>query len=340
MTAALTLEQIGELAGVSRSTVSRVVNEQPGVKAEVRERVLKVIAETGYQPNPAARSLAGQRTRIIGLVIPETAQILFTDPYFPRLIQGIAQACNASDYALSLFLFHTTDDEVALSKRIAQKQLFDGLLITATYIGDPLVEYLLSSDIRFVQLGYNDNPQVNCVDADNFSGAYQAVVHLIRLGFRRIATITGPMSNLAAVHRKDGYLQALGDRGILVEDDLVATSDYTQEGGYQAMTDLLQHKPEAVFVASDAMSLGALRAMRDHGVSVPDDIALVSYDDLPLALLAEPALTTVRQPIKRLGILGVETLIDILRNGAKPPRRIILPTELVVRDSCGAGRRS
>ena len=334
----LTLEEIGQLAGVSRSTVSRVINRHPSVKPEVRERVLEVVAETGYYPDPAARSLASHRSGVIGLVVPLAVQSLFDDPYFAHLIQGISQACNAQDYTLSLILFHSKEEEAKLYPRISRNQLFDGIIVTATQVEDPLVPQLLANQVPFVLDGRHEDPRVSFVDTDNLAGAFTAVSHLIRLGRERIATITGPLDNLAATDRKQGYLNALRNRGHLIDKALIVTGDYTEVSGYQAMKQLLVHKPDAVFVASDTMALGALRALRGAGIKVPDDIALVSFDDLPHAATADPPLTTVRQSIQRRGAMEVGTLIDMLHDGLEPPRRLIMPAELVIRASCGAGQ--
>jgi LacI family transcriptional regulator len=332
----LTLERIGELAGVSRSTVSRVINNQPHVKPEVRDRVLKVVAETGYVPNPAARSLVSQRSGIIGLTIPLAIQSLFDDPYFSRLILGISRVSNAHDHVLSLFLFHSKEEEAKLYPKIERKQFLDGIIITATHVDDPLIPGLLANNVPFVLVGRHEDPRVSYVEPDNVAGAHTAVSHLMRLGYRHIATITGPLDNLAALDRKQGYMDALRDRGRLIDEALLVSGDYTAASGYEAMRRLLPHKPDAVFVASDTMALGALRALSVAGLTVPDDVAVVSFDDLPHATTSDPPLTTVRQPILRAGMLAVETLLDIMSNGLEPPRRIIMPTELVVRASCGS----
>lgn len=334
----LTIRQVAKLAGVSRSSVSRVLNDHPNVSPEMREQVQKVIAETGYQPHPIARSLSSRRSNIIGLVIPLTIRSLFDDPFFPHLIQGVSQGCNSKDYTLSLFLFHSREEERKLSRRLSRGELLDGVIVTATRIGAPLIPQLLESQVPLVVQGRHSDPRVNYVDVDNVTGATMAVTHLIRLGYQRIATIAGSPDNSAAQDRKQGYLDALQNRGRSVDDALIVTGDFTQTGGYEAMQQLLPHRPDAVFVASDIMAHGALRAIHTAGLTVPDDIALVGFDDLPQSALVDPPLTTVRQPIQRLGALAVETLIDILDNGLERPRRLILPTELVIRDSCGAGQ--
>jgi LacI family transcriptional regulator len=335
--AKLTLEQIAKLSNVSRSTVSRVVNGHPNVKQEVRERVQKVIAETGYHPDPAARSLASRRSGILGLIIPRAVQSLFTDPYYPRLMQGIAQACNARDLLLSLFLFHTEDEEQKLYPKVLRNRLVDGVIVSASPVDDPLIHQLVENQVAFVMIGRPDDaPQASFIDVDNDIGAYTAINHLIRLGHKRIATITGPLNTTVGLDRRQGYLKALSERGLVIDQRLIVEGDFTEIGGYRAMQRLLPHKPEAVFIASDTMAFGALRALREAQLSVPEDVALVSFDDLPLAAVSDPPLTVVRQKIRYVGIQAVEALLDILEHGPQPPRRIVIPTELVIRASCGA----
>ncbi|KAA3659536.1 MAG: LacI family transcriptional regulator [Chloroflexi bacterium] len=333
----LTLETIAKLAGVSRSTASRVINDQAGVKAEVRQRVQDVIAETGYRPNLAARSLTNQRTGLIGLVIPRAVQNVFTDPYFPRLIQGITQVCNQHGCTLSLFLFHTEEEEKQLYPRLLNHSMLDGILVASSETHDPLVEKLAQSNVPHLTIGRTLlGTETNYVDVDNETGAYTAVSHLIRLGYQRIATITGPMNTCGGLHRFNGYKNALLNKNMPVREELIAYGDYSEISGYHALNALLAQKPDALFVASDAMTQGALRALSANGLSVPNDIALVSFDDLPFAPLTMPPLTTVRQPIKRIGVLAVETLLDIIEHGPTPTRRLIMPTELIIRSSCGA----
>jgi len=333
----LTLEQIAKLSGVSRSTVSRVVNNHVSVKPEVRSRVLQVIEETGYLPDPAARSLAGYGSGIIGLVVPRAVQFLFTDPYYTRLMQGVTQACNRHDYILALFLFHTADEEARLTTRVLRNQLVDGVIVSALPADDPFVSQLTEFEMPFVMVGRpGDNaPDVSFVNVDNATGAFQATSHLLRLGHKRIAAITGPLNTTVGADRLQGYLEALNSRGMPVDASLVVAGDFTEEGGFMAMQRLLPANPSAVFVASDTMAYGALRALRQAGLSVPDNVAVIGFDDLPSSAITEPPLTTMRQPIRRLGAQAVEMLIDVLNNGATPSRRTVAATELVIRKSCG-----
>lgn len=335
----LTLETVAKLAGVSRSTVSRVINQQESVRPEVRERVLRVIEETGYQPNLAARSLASSRSHLIGLVIPRIVRSLFSDPYYPRLIEGISEVCNARDYVLSLFLFHTPNEEEKLYPRVLQHGLVDGVLISSPSIDDALLTRIADSRMPGLVIGRPDDTlKLSYVDVDNLAGALTAVTHLITLNYQRIGTLTLPQTLRAGVDRLAGYRQALSLRDRPLDESLIVGSDFSEAGGYRAMQRLLRAQPDAVFAASDAIALGAMRAVRDAGLRIPEDIAFVGFDDLPLAPTAVPPLTTIRQPIRRMGQLAAETLLDILQNGPEPVRRIILPTQLIIRESCGASR--
>ncbi len=336
----LTLEDIARQAGVSRSTVSRVLNDHPNVREEVRRRVLEVIRQTGYHPNAAARTLASQRSLMLGLVLPRSVSSFFSDPYFPRLTQGIAQACNHYNYTLALFLVSSAEDEAKIYPRISRRGLLDGILLQSGQIGDQLMDRLLASNIPLVVIGRPFNPNgVSYIDVDNVNAAYNAVSHLIRLGYQRIATIAGPDNSTVSIDRKEGYTRALLERGRKVDPSLIAEGDFTEAGGYYAMQSLLPARPDAVFVASDAMAIGAMRAIREAGLRIPEDIAVVGFDDLPFASTTTPPLTTVRQPIAPLGFKAVEILLDLIENGVQPPRRVIMDTELVVRDSCGALKR-
>ena len=332
-----TLEQIAELAGVSRSTVSRVVNNQSGVRDDVRRRVWEVIEETGYRPNIAARALASNRSGIISLVIPHAFYTLFSDPYFPSLTQGITLACNRSDLSLTLFLFHDERDEAKLTARIANASLFDGVIMASSQYDDPLIPHLISNEVPLVIIGRQDRyPQVSFVDTDNLNGAYAATSHLLRLGYRRVAHITGPLNMVAGEDRLAGYCKALTDRGRSYDEDLVRGGDFSEAGGHVAMKRLLPAKPDAVFAASDQMALGAWRAIREAGLQVPRDIALIGFDDLLPSGATRPQLTTIRQPVVRMGSEAVNVLLDVIENGPAPQRRVVFDTELVIRESCGA----
>jgi len=336
----LTLEDIARLTGVSRSTVSRVVNDHPNVSVDVRKRVLEVIHSTGYHPNAAARTLASHRSWMIGLVLPHSVSSIFTDPYFPHLVQGIAQACNQNDYSLGLFIVGAKEDEEKIFARVSRKGMLDGVIIKAGHHGEVMTGRLIDSMVPLVVVGRPFQPKdVSYIDIDNVNASYNAVSHLIRLGYKRIGTITGPMESTVGIDRKEGYLRALAERGRKIDPSLIVEGDFTESGGYYAMKKLLSSKPDAVFAASDIMAIGAMRAVREADLKVPEDIAFVGFDDLPFPNSPEPSLSTIRQPVLQFSISAVEILLDLIENGINPPRHIILDTELIIRKSCGSSHR-
>lgn len=341
----MTLEEVARLAGFSRSTVSRVINDDPNVKATTRERVWQVIKAHDFHPNHAARALAGRRSRVIGLVIPQGLNAIFADPYFPMLIQGCAAACDARGYYLMLSLLLRQSDDTF--RWLIRARHMDGLLVASALTDDAFVSRLLDERFPLVLIGRGvEHAGIVTIDADNTSGASMAARHLAQLGYTRIATITGPMNMTAAIDRRNGFLSTLRSMGIELPTVYIQEGDWSETSGTQAMERLLMvdPPPDAVFVASDSMAIGALKAIRAAGLKTPDDVALVGFDDIPLAAAVEPPLTTVHQPIDQLGFLAASTLIDLLEmaadmmsdNGAQ---RIVLPTELVVRASCGQALR-
>ena len=337
MSSKITIQRVAELADVSKATVSRVLNGYPHVRPEVREKVQRVINETGYQPNNIARLLASDRSSIIGFVISSSAKTVFHDPYFPAITESVSDAAGDNGLIMALFMAHTDGQGHNTVNSILAAGLFDGLILTADAKGTSVFPQQAIPDIPLVFIGRPSEAEgVNYVDADNVQGGYLATRHLIDLGHRRIATI-GSNRNASGEDRVIGYRRALSDAGLAFDERLVAFGDYSLESGYAGMRTLLPYKPEAVFVATDTMALGALRALREAGLSAPDDIALVSHDDLPPAVQADPPLTTVRQPIAKTGQLAVEKLARIIAQGGKAPaEKTVLPVSLVVRESCGA----
>jgi LacI family transcriptional regulator len=340
--AALTLEQIAALAGVSRATVSRVINDQPRVSSETRQRVLAIIRERGYHPNVAARSLASRRTQTIGLIIPSTMYASIGSPYYALIMHGVTTACEQRRY--SLMLSPATMLTPQGYERIIHSGTVDGLVISTTSVGKQFLSWLHAEGFPFVLIGRQpDMPDINTVAADYEQGGAMAAQHLLWLGYNRIATITGPSDHGGAVGRRNGFLDTLSQAGRFCPDHYIVEAPFNMQAGQEAMRRLLAADPipEAVFCASDEMAIGAIRAIHEAGLHVPSDIAVVGFDDIPMARSIEPPLTTVRQPIERMGFAATSMLIDILEtrtlNSAMrlEPQHVILPTELVVRDSCG-----
>jgi len=333
------LEDIAKQAGVSRSTVSRVINNDPYVSRHTREKVRQEIDAVGIAPNPGARMLVTQRTQLIGIVIirPSPA-VIFEDPYFfPELLQGIAQAAQDRDYATLLWMGYSDEDQTRLAERVLRNRLMDGLVITASS-DTPLIEQLLRNEIPFVMLErpLHASEQVSYVSVDNVQAARAATEHLINLGRRRIGIITGGLGSSDGQDRLAGYKQALMMANLPIASNLVVEGVFSRRSGYLGMKTLLREKVDAVFAASDTIAVGALQAMQEGGVRVPDQVALVGFDDLPIARMAEPPLTTIRQPIQHKGWQAIRLLVDMLEGAVKGPKQILLPTQLVIRQSSGA----
>jgi len=333
-----TLEEVAKRAGVSRSTVSRVINAHPNVKPETRARVQEAITECGYRPHAVARSLATNRTHILGMVIPESVSKLFTDPYFPLLLRGATEACNAKGYQLILSLSTASLTPDALHDRVLRSGYLDGVVSANTSLDDGLIPHLIEEGIPFVAVGRHPLDRVSYADVDNAAGARMATEHLIRLGHTRIGTVTGPLSMTPAQDRLDGFKTALSAHALPLDPRLVIEGDFTEAGGRLAATKLLEEEPTAIFAASDSMAIGAIKAIRAANLSVPEDVSVVGFDDVPPALSVEPELTTVRQPIEPLGRLAVQMLIEQIEGLSQNTQRIILPTELVIRRSSAEPR--
>ncbi|HSL77486.1 MAG TPA: LacI family DNA-binding transcriptional regulator [Candidatus Limnocylindrales bacterium] len=334
-----TLDEVARVAGVSRATVSRVVNGSPKVSADVRRTVERAIDRLGYVPNRAARSLVTRRSDSIAVVITEPSSRLFSDPFFPRLVRGISAALSVRDLQLVLLMPDDADDEQRTVRYLAAGHV-DGVILVSLHGDDPLPDQLATRRVPLVVLGRpTHGVDVDYVDADNRDGARRATRHLIERGNRRIATITGPRDMVAGIDRLAGYRDALADAAVDADESLVASGDFTHAGGEAAMERLLRDRPDldAVFCASDLMAVAALGVLQNAGRRVPDDVAVVGYDDSPIATTSRPTLSSVRQPIEEMGREMVHLLAGSIEQAGRVPRRIVLTTELVARAS-SAGR--
>jgi DNA-binding LacI/PurR family transcriptional regulator len=333
--ASATLEQVARLAGVSRATVSRVVNGSPKVSSDVRRSVETAIDRLGYVPNRAARSLVTRRSDSIGLVITEPTGRLFSDPFFPRLVRGISAELTSRDLQLLLLM----PDSVAAERRMVDYLSaghLDGVLLVSLHGDDPLPARLVEQRVPTVVMGRPPrDAAVSFVDVDNRQGARSAVAHLVAGARRTIATIAGPSDMAAGVDRLAGYRDGLLEAGLQPDPSLETTADFTHEGGAAAMTRLLKARPDidAVFAASDLMAAGALAVLSVAHRRVPADVAVVGYDDSPIATTTTPPLTSVRQPIEEMGRVMARLLVDAINGAAEAPRRTVLSTELIRRAS-------
>jgi LacI family transcriptional regulator len=353
----LTIQDIARLAGVSKATVSRVLNQKPDVDPETRQRILRIMDEQGFVPSITASGLAGGRTRMVGVLVPS-----LTWPFIPEIVQGVAEVVEKSSYELLLYSIPPNKDRVAALQRILDTKLTAGLLVIVPGQALPRLKQLREEGMPVVVIDDQHLPaDVPWVGADNRLGAYNAVRHLISLGHRRIAHIQGPLSYQCSHERYQGYTQALLESGITPEPELLVQGDFEIAGGRACARQLfeLENRPTAIFAGNDHMAWGVLEEAESARLRVPDDVAVVGFDDTVPSSHKRPPLTTVRQPFHEMGQRAAEVLLWLVdsprpvASGRQPASalklplpapvpletvRIQLPTSLIVRQSCGADR--
>ena len=330
-----TLEGVAAAAGVSRATVSRVVNGGQGVSIETRHVVEQAVRRLGYVPNRAARSLVTRRTDSVGLVIPEPTSRLFGDPFFPRLLKGISEVLVAADQQLVLLTPESRQDEARLTRYLRAGHV-DGVMLVSLHGADPLPGELARAGVPVVVGGRpTQGAEVDFVDVDNVHGALSAVRHLAQLGRRRIATVAGPLDMAPAADRLAGYRRGVSEAGLPADPSLELQGDFEQAAAHEAVERYLAGGGDldAVFAASDLMALGVMAALARAGRRVPEHVAVVGYDDSPLALTTDPQLSSVRQPIEEMGREMARAILAGVNGPQRIPRSVVLSTELVIRGS-------
>jgi DNA-binding LacI/PurR family transcriptional regulator len=333
----VTMDEVARVAGVSQATVSRVVNGNPRVNSEAKRQVERAIERLGFVPNIAARTLVTRRSDSIGVVITEPTTRVFGDPFFAQVLRGVSTALAARRQKLVLFLPQDPAEERDLAPYLAAGHV-DGVIMYSLHGADPLPEQLHRRGVPVVVGGLPPTgATVSYVDNDNRGGALLATRHLLGQGRRRIATITGPGDMPAAIDRRDGYRQALSEAGIEPDPALEVNGAFTQESGVEAMRTLLARQADldALFVANDLMAAGAIQVLQATGRGVPEDVAVVGFDDAPIAQTTQPTLTSVRQSLDAMGRELVNLVLGSIEHPDQVARKVVLATELIVRDSSG-----
>jgi LacI family transcriptional regulator len=332
---AVTIREVAREAGVSVATVSRVVTgSHHRVRPATRRRVQAAVARLRYQPNLIARGLKKRITHTIGLIVPD-----ISNPFFPAIARGIEDV--ASRAGLGVLLCNTYEDLAKERAYLAllDNRMVDGLIFATAGANTGHLRMLRRRGVPVVLVARApDRVGIDAVLVDNRGGARAATAHLIGLGHREIAFVGGPASVRVDVEREAGYREALDAAGIPVNPRLILQGDFRAEGGAAAVSALLERGERftAIFAANDLMAIGAMEELRRRGRHVPQDVAIVGFDDITFASLVEPRLTTVAQPKYRMGSLAMERLLELLSGGSRRPRRLVLDPQLVVRDSCGA----
>lgn len=328
-----TIFDVARVAGVSYSTVSRVVNGLPNIKAETRERVESAMAELGYVAHLNARALATGRSNQIGLLVQQIA-----DAFFLGVIEGVDRAVMDAGYDLLLCTTHDRHEKETSYVARLTHGMVDGLLVLMPRSLPAYLDGLIVARTPFVLIDHDgDAPGADVINAANTDGAFAAVEHLIALGHRRIATITGALATGSSHSRITGWRTALAAAGLPAPDELLVEGDFEEIRARAAAHELLAlpRPPTAIFASNDRAAFGVLTAAAERGLRIPDDLSVVGFDDEPAAARTTPGLTTVRQPLREMGRTGVERLLARMHDPEAEPQRIVLPTELVVRGSTG-----
>ncbi len=332
----VTIFDVADEAGVSYSTVSRVINNKDHVSPEKRERVLRAMAQLGYVANEQARNLAGGASRVVGLLVD-----YLSTSYMDEIIRGIDEALDAENYDLMLYTTHRRKTKESAYVTKLTRKLADGLLLILPRNASAYLDTLRQRRFPHVLIDYlSDGQNAPAISATNFRGSYDAMKYLLSLGHRRIGFITGNMEFGCARERLDAYKAALKDHGIPLDPALVREGDFMQPQGYQCAQQLLSlpQPPTAIFASNDMMAFGVMEAARERGWRLPEDLSIVGFDDIPQAAHVHPALTTVRQPLEEMGRSAARLLLHYIAEPTAEVERIELPTELILRESCQAPR--
>jgi LacI family transcriptional regulator len=327
-----TIIDVAREVGVSYTTVSRVLNNKGNVKPETRERVLAAMTRLGYVVDQRARSLAGGRSQLIGLLVHDMGT-----SYIGEIIRGIDAELASAQYDLLLYTTHRRKVKESAYVITLTRGIADGLLLVLPRDPGAYLETLRQHRFPHVLIDHRGgDEEAPAVAAANWQGAYKATEYLIELGHRRIGFITGAMDQICARDRLEGYKAALAHQGITFDPELVREGDFFQPLGYAGASALLElpHPPTAFFASNDASAFGVMEAVREHGMRIPDDISVVGFDDIPQAAHVHPPLTTVRQPLEEMGRTATRMLLERISDPQCPSERVELPTELVLRQSC------
>ncbi|MBA7630667.1 Ribose operon repressor [subsurface metagenome] len=327
-----TIKDVANLAGVHPSTVSRVINDDSRISEKTKNKVLLIIKKLGYTPNAIARGLKTKRTHTLGMLIPD-----ITNPFFAEIARGVEDAANKNNFNVILC---NTDDKLKKERtylEILRGKRVDGLILGTAHIRDKSILELEKKKFPYILVSRNiEGLDKNCVIVDDVAGGIIVTEYLIKLGHRRIAHITGPLTVRAAINRLEGYKFALEKHQIEYKEELAEEGDFRINGGYQAMKKFLKlsKPPTAIFAANDLLALGAIQAIQKKKYHIPEDFCIIGFDDIRLASFVYPPLTTIRQPMLEMGALAVKMLLKIIEEGEFNQKKEVLVPKLIIRESC------
>ncbi len=326
---AVTIKDVASAAGVAPSTVSRVIADHPRISPATKKRVKKAMKEMGYHPNVNARSLANRSTQAIGVVMSSSADKALQNPFFPEVLRGISAIAHSLDYSMLLSTGGTDEEMLEGVERMVHGNRVDGIILLYSQINDPVMNFLLEKEFPFTMIGkpFDRVDEITHVDNDNIRGGKEITNHLIELGHDRIAFIGGSTDLVVTLDRLKGYQVALQEAGLPIREDYRVHTEFLKSGGRDAVHQLfsLENPPTGIVIADDLMTIGVINMLEEFGMLVPEDISIVSFNNVYLAEVTRPPLTTVDIHIYELGSQAAKCLIEKVRNKDEPAKRIIVP---------------
>jgi DNA-binding LacI/PurR family transcriptional regulator len=332
----VTIKDVAKAAGVSPSTVSRVISNHKRISRKTSIKVKAIMQELGYHPNMMAKSLVSRTTNTIGIILPRPAEELFLNFFFAEFIRGISTQAARSGYDLLMTTGTSELEELEAITRIVKGKKVDGVIILYSRPNDLIIDFLHNENFPFVLIGRNEEfPETLCVDNDNIQAAYDATNHLISQGHQRIGFVSGPSNLSVSQDRLEGYKNALRDANLQTRPDWIVEGEFLQESGYRAMSFImtLPERPTALVGIDDVITFGVLRGLTELGYRVPQDLSLVSFNNLALSELTSPSLSSIDIGIYQLGYTASHTLLSFIANKAMKKSRIVIPHRLVIRES-------
>ena len=328
-----TIKEIAQKAEISYSTVSRALNDKRGVRADLREKIKRIAFDIGYIPNSSAKALVQKRIGVLGLIIPRTGEFAFQSPYYSQMLLGISEIANQYDYKLTLSI-----NEKESYASLYFRRLVDGVIVIGNRLDDEHIVELEKKSVPAVVIpGFLENSRVDIasVNSENVRCVYRAVSYLIDLGHRKIAFILGTPNSKYSVERFKAYQAAFRDRGLVYSSDYIVESDFSKTDGFRLMGRLLDlsERPTCVICINDTVTPGALHQINLRGLKIPEDISVVAIGSSDILDLFQPPLTTVKTAVTKIGQTAAQMLIQLIENGSCPERHVIIPSELIIRDS-------
>ncbi|MFC4100485.1 LacI family DNA-binding transcriptional regulator [Paenibacillus xanthanilyticus] len=332
----VTIKDVAKIAGVSPSTVSRVVSGNPRISRETTRKVKEIMDELGYHPNIMAKSLVSKTTQTLGILLPRPAEELFLNFFFGELIRGIVTQATKAGYDMLMTTVTSDHDELETISRLVRGARVDGLILLSSRKHDPVIEFLKQHNFPFVLVGRSEEfPDIISIDNNNVQAAFEATNHFIAQGHERIGFVSGPPNLVVSQDRQLGYMQALKEAGLESRSEWIVEGDVLQESGFRAMSFFmsLPERPTALVVFDDLLAFGVLRGLTELGYSVPSDMSLVSFNNLPLSELASTPISSIDIGTYQLGYTATHSLLRAVHDEPLPQNQIVIPHRLIVRES-------